>query len=187
MARKTETVPAYRLVRSHRKSLAVVVRTDNSVEVRSPLTMPRDRIDLFVRANSGWIERKRAENHARVRLEPVSPEQVRRFADLLPSRIKTLAGQHALPLPRGIRLRDMVSRWGSCSQKGTITLNTRCAALPETLQTYVILHEMCHLRHMNHSRAFWQLLLACLPDTRERRHQLKAYQLVRADREGAST
>ena len=185
MARTAENVPAYRLVRSRRKSLAVVVRADNTVEVRSPLTLPKDRIDHFVRSNSAWIARKKQENRARTHLEPARPEQVRQFAAHLPARIQALADEHELPLPRAIRIRDMVSRWGSCSRTGTITLNGRCAVLPETLQTYVILHEMCHLRHMNHSPAFWQLLSACPPDARDRRNQLKAYQLARPERQEA--
>jgi len=65
-----------------------------------------------------------------------------------------------------IRVRFQKSRWGSCSNKGGINLNACLVFLPEPLVRYILLHELCHTRQMNHSAAFWQLLLAHDPDAR---------------------
>jgi len=83
-------------------------------------------------------------------------------------------------------IKDLISRWGSCSKTKTISINRRCARLPETLLDYVIVHEFCHLSQLNHGPAFWQLLSRHIPDARERRRQLRRYHLVAAaDRRAA--
>ena len=79
--------------------------------------------------------------------------------------------------PDGIRLtvRTMKTRWGSCSKDGHITLGLELAHVPLRLVEYVIVHELCHLEQLNHSRAFYFLLATCLPDWKERRHELKTH------------
>lgn len=72
-----------------------------------------------------------------------------------------------------LRLRDMKSRWGSCHfTKGIITLNKRLLAAPRSCTEYVVLHELCHFIHPNHSKAFYDFLAALMPDWRERKHLL---------------
>lgn len=75
-------------------------------------------------------------------------------------------------------LRRMRRRWGSCSQDGRIVLNTQLVGAPEDCIDYVIVHELCHTVHHNHSRAFYDLLAACLPDWRERQQRLNSCQSV---------
>ena len=76
--------------------------------------------------------------------------------------------------PSGITIRAQRSRWGSCSRTGHINLNWRLMLLPTLLADYVLIHELCHLRHMDHSSAFKALLASLLPDYREREQQLNA-------------
>ena len=73
------------------------------------------------------------------------------------------------------RHRYMTSRWGSCSSHGRISLNTHLAKVPPEAMAYVALHELCHLRHMNHGAGFYALLEASLPNWRERRRALRGY------------
>lgn len=80
----------------------------------------------------------------------------------------------AVPHPQ-LRLRVMRSRWGTCNARGMITLNTRLIQAPIECIDYVILHELCHLRELNHSARYYALLEQVLPDWRERRKQLNAY------------
>jgi predicted metal-dependent hydrolase len=75
-------------------------------------------------------------------------------------------------------LRRMRRRWGSCSRDGRIVLNTQLVGAPESCIDYVIVHELCHTVQHNHSRAFYDLLEACLPDWRERQGRLSSYQSV---------
>lgn len=77
-----------------------------------------------------------------------------------------------------VTLRDMTSRWGSCRKEtGHLTFNTRLGCLPEELVEYVVVHELCHLVHANHSAQFWALVAACLPDWKTRRDAINRFDL----------
>lgn len=72
-----------------------------------------------------------------------------------------------------IRIKDQKSRWGSCSAKGNLNFNWRLIMAPETISDYVVVHELCHLLHMDHSPEFWQCVEKVIPDYRDRRKWLK--------------
>jgi len=81
----------------------------------------------------------------------------------LPPRVLAYAGQHQLQVSR-ITVRNQRSRWGSCSRRGTISLNWRLIQSPEFVQDYIILHELMHLRQMNHSARYWREVATVCPD-----------------------
>lgn len=74
-----------------------------------------------------------------------------------------------------IAIRDQSTRWGSCSSKGNLNFNWKLVLLPQTLADYVVVHELSHRIHMNHSRAFWNTVADVLPDYLVRRNQLKLW------------
>jgi len=78
--------------------------------------------------------------------------------------------------PKRISIRAQRTRWGSCSSNGTICLNWRLLLLPSDLCDYVLLHELCHLRHMDHSARFWALVESVFPDYAEREERLESAQ-----------
>ena len=78
--------------------------------------------------------------------------------------------------PSRVTIRGQRSRWGSCSGKGTVSLNWRLMMVPSALADYVVVHELCHLRHMDHSPRFWAMVGGVVPDYRERRRSLNALQ-----------
>ncbi len=78
--------------------------------------------------------------------------------------------------PKRLTIRGQSTRWGSCSCHGNISLNWRLMLLPADLVEYVIVHELCHLRHFNHGPAFWAMVASQVPDWSERRAQLRAFQ-----------
>lgn len=84
-----------------------------------------------------------------------------------------------LPVRR-IRLEIMSVRLGSCSRKGNINLNTALLFLPASILRYVIIHEIAHIRHPNHSRAFWETVESAMPEYRELLEQIKGYRLPRS-------
>lgn len=74
-----------------------------------------------------------------------------------------------------ITVRGQKTRWGSCSSRGTLSFNWKLMLAPPAILDYVVVHELCHLTHMNHSREFWQAVERVLPDYKERRRWLREH------------
>ena len=81
-------------------------------------------------------------------------------------------------MPADVSVRDFKARWGCCDADGRIRLNWRLVMLPPVLREYVLIHELCHLKEMNHSAAFWKLVGKHCGDYRQRRRQLKKYSFL---------
>jgi hypothetical protein len=92
----------------------------------------------------------------------------------LPRRLKALAEEHGFSYQK-LRYSSAGTRWGSCSSQGTISLNIWLMQLPFELIDYVILHELCHTKHMNHSEAFWAEVATYIPGYKDLRHRLKQH------------
>jgi predicted metal-dependent hydrolase len=92
----------------------------------------------------------------------------------LPPRMLELAARHGLTVNR-ITVRNQKSRWGSCSRRGTLSLNWRLIQTPAFVSDYICLHELMHLRHMNHSPLFWREVERVCPDYQNAERWLKAH------------
>ncbi|MBQ2173170.1 MAG: M48 family metallopeptidase [Bacteroidales bacterium] len=113
------------------------------------------------------------------RRAPVTPEveQLRAQAKAsLPPRLKELADEHGFTYNR-VTIKNNISNWGSCSVRGNINLNLRLVTLPQPLQDYVMLHELCHLKEMNHGPKFHALLESLCPNHRTLEKELRQYKL----------
>lgn len=93
---------------------------------------------------------------------------------LLPQRLAALAGTHGFSY-KSVGVKRLNSRWGSCSQHKDITLNLYLMQLPWHLIDYVLVHELVHTEHLNHSAAFWKRFQGVLPDAKQRRKEMKQY------------
>jgi hypothetical protein len=132
----------------------------------------------FIRFNDGVIELgldKTDDPGAVKRLlySGYKDEAMAVFPLLLSSVIKKYEDQ--MFKPSGLIIRSMKRRWGSCSNRGLITLSTELIKLPDTFIEYVILHELCHLKHHNHGAAYYNLLSELFPDWKELRKELRKY------------
>ncbi len=108
-------------------------------------------------------------------LRPALERHLRRLAAReLPARVLELAALHQLPVRR-VTVRDQRSRWGSCSRRGTISLNWRLVQAPPSVRDYLILHELAHFKEMNHSRRFWREVQRLCPDFAQAEHWLKKH------------
>ena len=113
------------------------------------------------------------------RRAPVTPEVERMRAKAkaeLPPRLAALAAQHGFQYKR-VFIKNNRTNWGSCSSLGNINLNLRLVSLPRELQDYVMLHELCHLKYLNHSPQFHALLESVCPGHRALEKQIKQYKI----------
>jgi hypothetical protein len=94
----------------------------------------------------------------------------------LPPRLRELAAAHGFTYAR-VFIKNNVSNWGSCSVRGNINLNLRLVTLPKELQDYVMLHELCHLKEMNHGPRFHALLESVCPNHRVWEKELRTYRI----------
>lgn len=95
----------------------------------------------------------------------------------LPGRLAELAAQHGFSYNQ-VRIKHNASNWGSCSVKKNINLNLNLMRLPAELQDYVMLHELCHLKYMNHGKEFHALLESVCPNHKTLRTKLREYKLI---------
>jgi len=106
-------------------------------------------------------------------LRPDIERHLRRLAEgELPEVVRRLAALHQAPVRR-VSVRNQRSRWGSCSRRGTISLNWRLVQTPSFVRDYIVLHEFAHFQHMNHSRRFWREVERLCPDFLKAEHWLK--------------
>ncbi len=111
-------------------------------------------------------------------LRPAVEAHLRRLAEReLPRRVLEFATLHQL-IVRRITVRDQRSRWGSCSRRGTVSLNWRLLQTPPYVCDYIILHELMHLREMNHSSSFWQQVEGVCPDYLRAEQWLKQHSRI---------
>ena len=112
--------------------------------------------------------------------------QVGSAEERIRQRLDRIFALYPVGKPHKVLIRDLVSRWGSCSSLGTVSINRRCAVLPDELIDYVILHELCHLTVLDHSPQFWRLLSGQLPDALKKRRAMNRYRLQRTADGGIS-
>jgi predicted metal-dependent hydrolase len=107
-------------------------------------------------------------------LRPALEAHFKRIARVeLAARVWELAATNGIAIRR-VAIRSQRTRWGSCSAKGTISLNWRLVQAPPAVADYVVLHELAHTRHMNHSKRFWEAVAELCPDWLESERWLKA-------------
>lgn len=167
------------IIRSSRKTISLQVKSDGTILVRAPLFMPEREIRRFLREKSDWIEKhmaKVAEQQAAAEAAPLSGGDIRALAQQakqdIPERVKRFAPMMGVTYGR-ITIRNQATRWGSCSSAGNLNFNCLLMLAPEEVRDYVVVHELAHRRHMNHSAAFWAEVARVLPDYKKQVKWLK--------------
>jgi predicted metal-dependent hydrolase len=123
-----------------------------------------------------WVENKIDAQSVKRSVEAWYRERAHEILGRYTKKGYQIALRHGVPEPNVV-IRHMRRRWGSCSPSGRITLNVNLVKVPAHCIEYVIMHELCHLRHHNHSKAFYSLLTRCLPDWRQRKEALDKFRL----------
>ena len=168
---------AYELVRSARLTIAVEIR-NGRVIVRAPLRMNKAEIERFVASKADWINKhlEAAKQHQSVSVQPFTATEIQQLADAalqdIPQRVQKYAVIIGVTVGR-ITIRNQKTRWGSCSSKGNLNFNCLLMLCPEEVRDYVVVHELCHRKELNHSPRFWNEVARVMPDYTQRRKWLK--------------
>ena len=169
-----------KVIRSRRKSISLEITKDCEILVRAPLRMPQKDIELFVKEKSDWLEKHlqkaKSRQQQRQQAKPLTEEELHRLAELAKQVIPVKAAHYAnlMQVDYGrITIRNQKTRWGSCSAKGNLNFNCLLMLLPSEIVDYVVVHELCHRKEMNHSPRFWAEVERILPDYKMRRKWLK--------------
>ena len=168
----------YELKRSKRKTISVEISSDARVIVRAPLKMKTKDIDAFLISKSTWIDthlakaRERAKN-ALPKLTDSQIKELKKAAKThIPTRVSYFARQMGVEY-NTITFRMQKTRFGSCSSKKNLNFNIAILLMPQEIIDYVIVHELAHLKEMNHSARFWAEVDKLIPDYKSRRQWLK--------------
>jgi predicted metal-dependent hydrolase len=134
-------------------------------------------VERIFESHREWIVEERRKQRPRLRLDArrVSETEARQAVRELVAMLVEEEARELGVKPARIQIRDQRSRWGSCSTRGTLSFNWRLVLAPLEVLDYVVVHELCHLRHPNHSGRFWRLVEQRRPDFRQHRDWLNEH------------
>ncbi len=169
-----------KIIRSNRKTVSIQVNQDLSITVRAPQRVTQKEIKRILEKNDSWIQKhiemlreKQAEAED---VKKLTAEEIKTLAEqalkLIPQRVEYFARQVGVDYGR-TTIRNQKTRWGSCSSKGNLNFNCLLMLAPTEILDYVVVHELCHRKEMNHSKAFWTEVEKVLPDYRQSVQWLK--------------
>ena len=185
LAMTTTTKIPYRLRTSSRaRRMRISVSCDAGVVVTVPWGMEENIFEKFLRAKSAWILKKlklisRYKNRPRLKTSKAEYRALKHQAmHIATERVKYWNSFYNFGYNR-ISIRNQKTRWGSCSKKGNLNFNYKIVHLSHHLLDYLIVHELCHLKEMNHSRNFWQLVSQTIPNYKLARKELRNIAIIK--------
>lgn len=166
-----------KVIRSKRRTMALTVDDELNVIVRAHFLMPDKVISDFIKQNEKWIEKQTEKKRQYIESHPpLTKEQeaeLKKAAlEILPQKVKHYAEIMGVS-PTGIKITSAKKRFGSCSGKNSLCFSFMLMQYPEEAVDYVVVHELAHIRHHNHSRDFYRFIEKYMPDYKEREKLLK--------------
>lgn len=169
----------YTVIRSGRRTLSLEITPALAVAVRAPYACSEKQIAAFVQAHTAWLEKHmdfQQQRQAAAAARQVTPEQeaaLRRQAQqVIPERVAYYAARMGLT-PAGVRITGARTRFGSCSSQNRLCFSWWLMQYPPQAVDYVVVHELAHIRHHDHSPAFYALVARYMPDYRQRQALLR--------------
>lgn len=182
MTMREELPFPYTIKRSARaKYLRVDVNDDATVDVVVPERLKETEIEAFLRKKIRWVQKHRAFFLAHAKsATPTDGNDYSysrykaRAKKIIVERLRVMNEYYRYEYAR-VTVKNLSSRWGSCSKEKNLNFHYKLMFLPEELLDYVIVHELCHLKELNHSARFWTLVGQVIPDYKKRRQELRKY------------
>ena len=165
----------YRVIKSDRKTVALQIMS-GEVIVRAPRAMSDGAIADFVARHEDWIRKKLAAMQKKPSGPPITEEGIalltKRANEIIPPRVAYYASLVGVDYNR-VTIRHQKTKWGSCSGKKNLNFNCLLLLAPTEVMDSVIVHELCHLKYMNHSKEFYQEVLRVCPNYKQSDRWLK--------------
>ena len=163
----TETI---KIKRSKRKSIALSVNNQGLIVVKAPIKVSDNKIREFVVKNKKWIEKQQKKSSSNInKLNNLSfdSRNKREIINKMRTYFNNETQFYANILEvsyKKVKISGAKKRWGSCNSRGFINLNWKLYFAPDEIKKYVVIHEICHLKHHNHSKGFWEEVRKLCPN-----------------------
>lgn len=172
---------SYQVRISRRASrLGITVHPGGRVVVTTPYRIQDEDVHLFIRRHSSWLSRALSKM-LKLKSRTVLPggktdyaQNKERARKLIHERLAHFKALYHYSFNR-VSIRNQSTRWGSCSRKGNLNFSYKLIHLPPEIADYVVVHELCHLAELNHSKAFWNLVAKTIPNHKELRARLRLF------------
>jgi predicted metal-dependent hydrolase len=161
------------IIRSRRKTITIEINRNLQVLVRVPYSTSNRDIQQLIKEKSSWIKKhmelikRETDEHRSEPVKKFTEKEIRQLAEqalrIIPERVAYYAPIIGVHVAK-ITIRNQVSRWGSCSSKGNLNFNCLLMLTPPDVIDYVVVHELCHRKELNHSAKFWSEVSRILPN-----------------------
>lgn len=163
------------------KSLRLRIKPTGEIVVTSPKRLPLSYIDNFIAEKSEWIIEKLEHFNSlpqpNIKTKKSDYKKYKEQARIIVTeKIKKINLYYKFSFNK-IFIRNQKTRWGSCSTKKNLSFNYKIALLPDHLAEYIVIHELCHLKQMNHGPNFWKLVSETMPEYSKIRKELKEFRI----------
>ena len=166
----------YTIIRSKRRTMCIQIKRDGAILVRVPMWTSESTINEFVAKHSNWIEKKQELVKNAHIPEDFDQSEIKALKERLLKIIEPLIEYYSIKMgvyPTRISINSARTRFGSCSSKKSLNFSYRLALYPYEAIEYVCVHELAHLKEMNHSKGFWAIVEEQLPDYKSRKALLR--------------
>lgn len=172
--------------RSSRKTLGLEVRENGEIFARIPEKLSDRSLKSFIEKERDWIikkselvkwEREHRQTTNATPVQELTSEEIENISQKIVDRVRFYQKKMGVTVGR-VAIRNQKTQWGSCSAKGNLNFNYQIYYLPDELLDYVVVHELAHRRHMNHSDEFWREVEKYFPMYRQCRKRLKEIRLI---------
>lgn len=159
----------YEIKYSKIKNIYIQIK-DGKVIVKAPRRVSKKEIEKILEQKSEWIQKAVEKETKKQEKKPLYTKE--EFKEIVEKNANELVKQTGL-VPNKITIKKIKYAWGSCSSKKNITINLELIKYSEQAIRYVILHEFCHIKYMNHSKDFWNLVEKYMPDYKQVKKEFK--------------